>query len=458
MAEKVTYASVIQSRGFRFLWLNQVLVQLSYNTLNFALIIWVFKLMHSNLAVAALMLAIYLPAIIFGLFAGVFVDLADRRKIIILVDLLFAFSFLIFVFIKQSFPLILLNTFFANTLAQFFMPSESSSIPMLLKKNQLFMANSLFTLTLYTSMMVGFSMGGPLLNNFGINSVFLVAATLLFIAFIIAQNLPSLRAAHIDKKFENFTSLSNFQEMIRLTVYEVKQTVAFIKGKLEIAVAIALMASIQGIIGILAVTMPSFLENVLRIRATDASYFVMLPLGLGMVFGALFIGRFFHGKSKRSLVTPAILGGGVIILAIGFLPTIIHLFQAADLPTHLSRPRYFFRAPSISSLFALLAFLAGFCAVSIIVPCQTILQERTTIKNRGKIFAVLFVIMTAFSAVAAILAGGLSDIIGVTPIFVGLGIIVFLVGLLVWRPSFFFRKDHLPYGLCEFLGLGHWEK
>src|SRR5437763_1128890 len=115
--EKPSFTSVISNRGFRFLWANQILVQLAYNTLNFALIIWVFKLTDSNLAVSSLMLAMYLPAIFLGIFAGVFVDIADRRKIIILIDLMLAVAFALFIFIKGSYPLLLLNTFFINSLA-----------------------------------------------------------------------------------------------------------------------------------------------------------------------------------------------------------------------------------------------------------------------------------------------------------------------------------------------------
>jgi len=69
MAEKPTFASVVRNRGFRFLWLNQILVQLGDNIINFALIIWVFKLTDSTLAVSGLLLAIYLPVIFFGVFS-----------------------------------------------------------------------------------------------------------------------------------------------------------------------------------------------------------------------------------------------------------------------------------------------------------------------------------------------------------------------------------------------------
>src|SRR3989344_4211740 len=89
-----SFSSVIANRGFRFLWLNQVLMQLASNTLNFALIIWVFKLTDSNFAVSALILAVYLPAFLFAIIGGIFADRADKRKIIIIFDLSFYPRFL----------------------------------------------------------------------------------------------------------------------------------------------------------------------------------------------------------------------------------------------------------------------------------------------------------------------------------------------------------------------------
>lgn len=458
MAEKVNFTSIVKNSGFRYLWLNQILVQLAYNALNFTLIIWVFKLVDNNLAVSALMLAVYLPAVIFGIFAGVFVDIFDRRKIILLIDLLIALSFILFIFIKSSFILVLILTFFVNTLAQFFMPSESSSIPVLVSKKQLFLANSLFSLTLYGAFMLGFTLAGPILNHFGINTMFVLGALSLLIAFLMARKLPSIKVTSNTKNLAKLSSLKAFKILLRLTVKESKETLEFVRGKLEISSAILLMAGVQGVIGAMAVIIPAYMEKVLLIHATDSSYIVILPLGLGMIFGALVIGRWFHTFSRRGVVVPAIVGAGTILFLLGVMPTIAHFFQAAELPAYLTKPRYFFKAPSLSTIFAILAFIAGACAVSIIIPCQTVLQEHTTFKNRGKIFAVLVVVMTACSAVTAVLAGVLSDIFGVLPLFISLGILILGIGYLVIHPQIFFKEHWLPPSVKEFLGLGHWER
>ncbi len=446
MKKKVSFASVISARGFKYLWINQILVQLSINTLNFSLLIWVYKLTGSNFAVAALLFAVYLPSLLFGLFAGVLVDLSDKKKIIYMMDLLFALAFLVFIPIKGIYPLILLNAFLINCASQFFVPAESSSIPHLVPKEKLFLANSLFTLTLYSSFMLGFASAGPILNFWGINTIFYLGASLLFVAFLLSLQLPSMKVIRKSIK----------QALLPFVLDEVKDTFGFIKGKLNVFTAIALMAGVQGVIGILGVIMPGYMESVLHIHATDASYVLIIPLGLGMIVGALGLGKLFQGKSRRGVVIPAMIASGILLFGMGIAPTMAIALNNTELPLKIMHLRYFFNAPSLSSSFAIGSFLAGIAAVSIIIPSQTILQEATHHKIRGKIFSILVVAMNSFALLPVLLAGGLADIFGITSIFIGLGVLVFSIGILALKPSVIFGENNLPFKIREFLGLGHW--
>ncbi|MDO8619613.1 MAG: MFS transporter [Candidatus Daviesbacteria bacterium] len=456
MTSKPSFTSVISSRGFRFLWFNQILVQLSYNTINFALLIWVFKLTNSTLAVSVLMLAVYLPSLLFGMLAGIYVDRADRRKILLVIDLLLAVGFLLFIFIRHSYPLILIDAFFINTLGQFFLPTESSSIPILVKKPQLLLANSLFSLTLYGSFMIGYSLAGPILNYQGINAVFLFGFFAMIAATIISLNLPKIRSAQ-GGKFATLPDARELHKLINLTFAEAEIAAKFIRGKVNILAGIMLMAGMQGVIGALAVVMPSYMETVLHIHATDASYVLMIPLGLGMITGALLIGHFANAIPRRHIVIPAIIAAGILFLLAGITPFIADWIQAADLPNYIRHPRFFFRAPSLSATFAVGSYFLGIAAVGIIVPAQTVLQENTTEANRGKIFAMLLVMMNIFAAIVSLLAGLLADLFGPMSVLLVISALILPVGILVRRPASFLKEDHLPYRIREFLGLGHWE-
>ena len=204
MTDKPTFASVIQNRGFLNLWINQILVQLSFNALNFTLIIWVFKLTDSNTAVSALLFAVFLPAVILGLFTGVLVDVIDRRKIIMIINLCLSLLFFSLIFLKGNYPAILIITFLVNALGQLYASAEASAIPIIVKKHELLTANSLFSATLYSAFLIGFGLAGPLINHLGINIIFILGGLVLIIAFLLSLMFPSIRSTP-DKEGKRLT-------------------------------------------------------------------------------------------------------------------------------------------------------------------------------------------------------------------------------------------------------------
>lgn len=455
MAEKPSFASVIANPGFLNLWINQILVQLSFNALNFTLIIWVFKLTDSNTAVSALLLAIYLPAVILGLFSGVLVDILDRRKIIMGINFFLSLLFFSLIFLKGSFPAILVVTFFINALAQFYSPVEASAIPLVVKKNQLLTANSLFSATLYSAFLVGFGLAGPLMTHLGINVVFGLGGGVLAIAFLLSLMFPSIKSVPDEQGKKLILALARrkYSEIKEIGIFEIRETIRLIKGKLLVLTSIVILAGVQMGIGIMAVLAPGFLEKSLQIKAADASYVLIIPLGLGIVTGGIILGRFGARLIKRKLVSRAILFCGLLLFLVGIAPLISPAINYFKYP----RPVPFLYQPPLSKVLMVGSFLIGMAVVSILIPSQTVLQENTPERDRGKVFSVLGVAMSALSLVPVFVVGILADVFGTTPIFIGLGFLVILAGLFGLSPSLFFRKRELSYRVREFLGLGHWE-
>lgn len=447
---------VIKNRGFLNLWINQILVQLSYNSLNFALVIWVYHLTGSNIAVSVLLVSVYLPAVLFGLFAGVFVDVTDRRKIIMGINIVLIFCFIGLAFLKFSFPAILLLTFIINTMAQFYIPAESSAIPLIVKKEQLMLANSIFSTTLFLAFLLGFGLAGPLINHLSVNMVFGLGVLFLGCAFILAIKFPSIvnKSDPQGKKLIKALQTKDIKSIGDIGYFEILHTFRLIKGRIIVMASILILAAVQAVIGILAVLIPAFMEKVIQINATDASYVLIIPLGLGMVLGALIIGKYGHKLTKRKLVGGGIIVAGLLLFMVGIAPLISPVINYLSLP----KPLPFFYQPSLSVILAVGSFLLGLAMVSIMVPSQTVLQENTPEQDRGKVFAVLGVIMSALSLIPVLFTGILADVFGALPIFIALGGSIALIGLLALKPDFYFTEKQLPYKLREFLGLGHWEK
>ncbi|TSC88060.1 MAG: Major facilitator superfamily MFS1 [Microgenomates group bacterium Gr01-1014_7] len=456
MIYKPTFSSVIANRGFLNLWVNQILVQLSYNSLNFALIIWVFSLTGSNIAVSALLFAIYIPAVILGLFAGVLVDVTDRKKIILSINILLSISYFSLIFFKESYFAILIIAFFVNALGQFYAPAEASAIPLIVKRRELITANSIFSATLYSCFLLGFGLAGPLITHLGIDFVFGFEGIALALGFIFALSFPSIitRPDEEGKKLLVALRKRKFSDIKDIGIIEIVRTMRLIRGKLSVVTSIGILAGVQMVVGILAVLMPGFLENSLRIKATDASYVLVIPLGAGIVTGGLVLGKLAHKFVKRILVGRAIVFGGLLFFLVGISPIISPAINYLHKPKALA----FFTQPSLSSVLIVGSFLLGIAMVSILVPSQTVLQENTPEQDRGKVFSVLGVAMAALSLIPVLLAGVLADLFGTAPIFTGLGAVIMLIGLLGLKPSLFFPGKSLPYKTKEFLGLGHWTK
>lgn len=457
MEEKsASFSEVVHHKGFVGLWVNQILVQLSYNSLNSALLIWVFRLTDSSTAVSTLLFAVYLPAVIFGLFAGSLVDITDRRKIIRYIDIAMAVCFISLIFLKGSYAGILVIAFLINVLGQFYIPAEASAIPLLVRKNQLLTANSLFSTTLFASFLIGFGISGPLINHLGIDMVFILGAILLTTAFGLSFSFPKIVSNEDEqgKRLKHAVKTFNIPVFRDVAWLEIKHTVGLIRGKVVVMASLLILASVQVVIGILGVLIPAFFEKSLQVNATDASYILVLPLGIGMVLGGALVGRFGYRLPKRAIVGAAILIGGLLFFSVGAAPLISPAIEYFPKP----RPLPFTYQIPLSSVLAIGSFLLGIMMVSIVVPSQTVLQANTPEDARGKVFSILGVLMSALTLFPVVLVGVMADVFGTAPIFIAIGGTVALLGLMAIKPAFYFDREHLPYRLRQFLGLGHWNE
>ena len=97
------YSKLLRNPDFLKIWIAQIVSQLATNLLNFALIIRVYELAantrYANIAVSLLILAFGIPSIVFAVLAGAYVDHWDRKKVLIVTNIVRAvlvLGFLIF--------------------------------------------------------------------------------------------------------------------------------------------------------------------------------------------------------------------------------------------------------------------------------------------------------------------------------------------------------------------------
>src|SRR6266704_4852913 len=102
----------LQVRPFLFLWLSEVFALIGFNMTNFLLIIVAYALTGSNTAVSGIVVAFTLPAILFGIVAGVFVDRMDKKKVLFATNFIRAVLLLILVIFHSNLVVLYIVTFF----------------------------------------------------------------------------------------------------------------------------------------------------------------------------------------------------------------------------------------------------------------------------------------------------------------------------------------------------------
>src|SRR5574342_998339 len=80
--------AVFRNRGFTLMWTGELVSTVGTALTSLAASIFVYRLTQSALSVGLMLMATAAPSLVVGLVAGVFVDRFDRRRIMIIADLL----------------------------------------------------------------------------------------------------------------------------------------------------------------------------------------------------------------------------------------------------------------------------------------------------------------------------------------------------------------------------------
>src|ERR1041384_5949097 len=128
----VSYTALLRgNRGFRLLWLGQVVSQMGDWFDTVAVYTIALKLTGSTRSVALIMVARFLPTVVLGPLAGVIADRFSRRAIMIGSDIVRAIVVLGFLFLRRpdQMWLVYVLTVFQLAFSTFFEPAKTAAIP-----------------------------------------------------------------------------------------------------------------------------------------------------------------------------------------------------------------------------------------------------------------------------------------------------------------------------------------
>jgi Na+/melibiose symporter-like transporter len=151
----------------------------------------VYVLTGSTLASGGLLLASFLPAVVLGSLAGVFVDRWDQRTTMIVTNILNAAVLLPLIAVNDAGRIwIVYGVVLAQScLQQFFQPAEQSLVPVLVNEEQLVTANALNSQIRDLARLIGAALGGVLAAAGGLTLLALGDAATFLIAVVLVARM-----------------------------------------------------------------------------------------------------------------------------------------------------------------------------------------------------------------------------------------------------------------------------
>jgi predicted MFS family arabinose efflux permease len=391
--------AVLRRRNFAFLWFGGLVSLLGDSMMGIALPFHVYQLTESALATGVVRMADALPSVLLGSVAGVFVDRWDRRRTMIVTNLLLALVILPLLAVRSPEWLwvVYVVALASSTVAQFLGPAESALLPKLVGEEHLAPANSLNALNNSLSNLVGPAVGGALLGLLGFRAVvllnsasFVLAAAM--IAFIASSAVRRGELNGTDSPPKAATNLRRewWEGLGLVGRSRLVATLFFVMGTLMLG---------QGIVTVMLVV---FVTDVLGGGALEFGL-LGTAQGIGGLAGAVVAGYAGRILAPRRLVALGTGASGLIVLGMVTFPTL----------------------PAVLTLVALI----GLPVLIVSVNVQMLLQSGVVDRLLGRVFGALGTTLAAASMVGIGVASALGDAVGPTALLAVTGGLWLLAGV-----------------------------
>jgi MFS transporter, DHA3 family, macrolide efflux protein len=379
---------VLRISDFRRLWAAQAISDVGDGLTNLTLLLVVIRLTGSTAALAAMAIALAVPAIVVGPVAGVFVDRWERRRVMLASDLIRAAIVLGFLLVRSPDQLwILYGLAVAHaTVGTFFFPARSALMAQVVPADGLMAANSLNQISRVIAGVIGASAAGVLVGIADVTWPAFVADAATFLAsFLIVSRVTARgRAEQAGAAGESVVS-------------SLRSGLSLVTGsRLLIGTLVAAGVTMLGI-GAVNVLFVPLMVKTLGVPAT------------------------WLGVSDIAQTASMILAAGTVaVLAARLRPTTIIVVGLAGIAVIISL------VAGVTAVWqvAVLLFTVGWFITPLQASLITIVQTAASDSHRGRVVATLNAVMSAASVVSMALAGVFADLIGVRVAFLLAGSVV----------------------------------
>lgn len=345
------------NKNFTFLWLGKIVSQLGDKFYAIALAWWILQKTNSPSIMGFFLLVSVLPGILLGFFAGALTDRWQRKKMLVVTDiirgcLVLAISYLSMVDVLEIWHVFSIGLCLSLATA-FFDPAIQAIIPEMVEKEKLTKANGMSQMVSGICTVAGPLLGAVAVSIFGLTWVFFANSISYFVSALLACFV------RINKAYRNpGEKRSVWQDM--------HEGICFIKKQRRITLVLKIIAIAHLFVGSLTVSLP-FLANGLEGSGVNNLGYMEAMIGVGLVAGSAFMSV----KKKASVDERTLVS---FIMAMGFCFIAISVSQ-------------FLRIQTVY-IYMLIMMVIGTSIAFAAVFWQSLLQSYTPDHMTGRVFSV----------------------------------------------------------------------
>jgi MFS family permease len=384
-----------EKRNISLLWLAQIISAGGDAIYQIALFWLVLDITGSSTTTGLIAMAAFLPAMLFGLYAGVISDKYNRKLIMIFSNFSQALTVIVIpVLLYFGYKNMLLIGFFAFIRAifsTFFPPALNALVPMITSKDRLVKVNSVLATSSQLAYLIGPLTAGLILSVVSIQYLFVIDSASFIIAILILVFIILPTKITVDEK--QFSS-----------VKEIFSGIQYAKKNKPLGLLFILtIINNFFIMGMAFVGMLILVKDTLGGTASQYA-FVEAGLAFGMLIGSVFVYRIGNRINIGKLLLIGMILDGVTYSIMYF-------------------------AGSVNFVFILIVIHA--IGIPMITISRTaIIQKHSPNKYHGRLFSLVHLSVVGVTALASAVVGITANYIDIKIIFLFIGIGAALCGVI----------------------------
>jgi predicted MFS family arabinose efflux permease len=370
----------------------------------------VYAVTGSTLASAAALLSAFIPQVLVGSVAGVFVDRWDRKRTMIVANLLLAVGLTPLVLVSGADDIWLVYVVLAvqSCIEVFFAPAEQAFLPRVVDDSDLLAANGLNAQVRNLARLAGSGLGGVIAATGGIRGIAVADAASFLLAAALVTRIRTSGRVDVAAEVADEEATEIVRGRVATLVEEWRdgiRTVAASTVIRTLMIALLITSTGEGIMGTL---FAPYVRHVLH--GSGQVYGVITGVqAIGGVIGGFLVAVIAERWSAVTMVWVASILFGLIDLAIFLYPLVwVNPWPAA-----------------------VGMVLVGLPGAVLVAGTITLFQRHTTDEHRGRVFSLMSLAQAVSVVVGATVAGFLGGPSGIIPILALQGAGYVVAGLLV---------------------------